>query len=230
MMQHEEIKDLLAASALGAVSADEKRQIDIHLMSCAECRSVMADHEAVSDSLVHAVEPVDLPPGFKERVLAAAVGERVAPAPSRRWMRLGILAGAAVLAAVLAVAGTIIESNDDARRRQEVLALLSSNDGISLTGEGDVIGKVSGSRFAIAGIDEAPDGKVYQLWLMSGENCPSVTPSECELVSGGTFDTEDGVALIELDESAAEWEDAAVTVEEGDGAEFPTTTPFVHSL
>ena len=232
-MEHQEIKDLLAAYALGSVPDDERREVADHITTCAECRAELADFEAVSESLALAVPPADVPAGFTEKVVAAAVGERPVAETSkfsRRWTRLGILAGAALIAAVIAVTGTIIESNNDSERRQEVLALLSSGDGISLTGEGEVIGRVQGSRFAIAGVDEAPEGKTYQLWLMKGDGCPSDDPAECELVSAGTFDTEDGVALIELDESSGEWEDAAVTVEDEDGAEFPTTTPFVHSL
>lgn len=232
-MEHQEIKDLLAAYALGSVPEDERREVADHVATCAECRAELADFEAVSESLALAVPPAEMPAGFTERVVSAAVGERPVAEPSklsRRWTRLGILAGAALIAAVIAVTGTIIESNNDSERRQEVLALLSSSDGISLTGDGEVIGRVHGSRFAIAGVEEAPEGKTYQLWLMKGDGCPSDVPTECELVSAGTFDTEDGVALIELDESSEEWEDAAVTVEDEDGAEFPTTTPFVHSL
>lgn len=233
MMQHEEIKDLLAAYALGSVPEDDRRVVADHIVTCADCRAELADYEAVSESLALAVPPVDVPSDFTERVVGAAVGERSEAEPGklkRRWTRLGILAGAALVVTVIAVAGTIIESNNDSQRRQEVLALLASSDGITLTGEDDVIGKVAGSRFALAGLDEAPEGKTYQLWLMKGDRCPSAEPAACELVSAGTFDTEDGVALIELDESAQDWQDAAVTIEDDDGAEFPTSTPFVHSL
>lgn len=232
-MQHDEIRDLLGAYALGSVPEDEHAQIERHLATCDECRAEVADHEAVIGSLALAVDPVEPPAGFTDRVLAAAVGdrraERSAPA-ARRWGRLGILAGAAVITALLAIGGTVLESRQDTQRRREVLALLGSGEGISLTGNDDVIGRVSGSEFALAGVDEAPEGKTYQLWLMRGEGCPSADPSECDLVSAGTFDTEDGVALVELDQPATEWEDAAVTIEDEGGASSPTTDPFVHSL
>ena len=233
MMQHQEIKDLLAAYALGSVPDDERREIADHVTSCAECSAELADFKAVSESLALAVAPADVPAGFADRVMAAAVGDRPVAEPSRlkrRWARLGILAGAALLAAVIAVTGTIIENNNDSQRRQEVLALLSSDDGISLTGDDEVIGKVSGSKFALAGVDEAPEGKTYQLWLMKGDDCQSAEPDECTLISGGTFEAEDGIALVELDESAGQWEDAAVTIEDEGGAEAPTSKPFVHSL
>lgn len=233
MMQHGEVKDLLAAYALGSVSSDERGEIDRHLSSCDECRAELADYEAVTGSLALAVEPVQPPAGFTERVVEAAVGDRPSPATqrtARRWGRLGIVAGAALIAAFVVIGATVLESRQDSQRREDVLALLAAGDGISLTGDDDVIGRVVGDEFAIAGVESAPDGKQYQLWLMRGEGCPSDDPAECELVSAGTFDTEDGVALVNLDEPSAEWEDAAVTIEDEEGAEFPTTEPFVHSL
>ena len=233
MMRHGEIKDLLAAYALGSVSSDERGEIDRHLSSCDECRAEVADYEAVTGSLALAVEPVQPPPGFTERVVAAAVGDRPTPATqrtARRWGRLGIVAGAVLIAALVVIGATVLESRQDSQRREEVLALLATGGGISLTGNDDVIGRVAGDEFAIAGVESAPDGKTYQLWLMRGDGCPSDDPAECELVSAGTFDTEDGVALVELTEPSEEWEDAAVTIEEEEGAEFPTTEPFVDSL
>jgi anti-sigma-K factor RskA len=233
MMQHGEIKDLLAAYALGSVSSEERGEIDRHLSSCDECRAELADYEAVTGSLALAVEPVQPPAGFTERVVEAAVGDRPTPSTqraARRWGRLGIVAGAALIAALVVIGATVLESRQDSQRREEVLALLATGEGISLTGDDDVIGRVVGDEFAIAGVESAPDGKLYQLWLMRGDGCPSDDPAECELVSAGTFDTEDGVALLELDEPSGDWEDAAVTVEDDEGAEFPTTEPFVHSL
>src|SRR5688500_7150607 len=233
-MRHDEIKGLLAAHALGSVPPEEKREIDIHLMSCAECRAEVADHEAVTSSLAMAVSAEQLPPGFKDRVMAAAVGDR-AEAPStgrerRSWRSFGLLTGIAVVAAVIAIGATVIGSNNDAERRRDVLALLASNNGIELAGEGDVIGRVSGSKFALAGVGAAPDGKTYQLWLMRGDDCPSEVPAGCDLVSAGTFDVEDGVALVDLEQSAAQGEDAAVTIENEGGVPFPTSEPLVHSL
>lgn len=233
-MQHDEIRDLLAAYALGSVPPDERREIALHVLTCDGCRAELVDYEAVTGTLALATQPLDPPAGFTERVVAAAVGDRPTPAvtakSSRRWGRLGLLAGAAVLAAILAVGATVLDSRQDAQRREDVLTLLASSEGISLTGDGDVIGRVSGTAFAVAGIDSAPKGKTYQLWLMRGEGCPSDDPAECELVSAGTFDTEEGVALVELGEPAGTWEDAAVTIEDDDGAEFPTTDPVLHSL
>ena len=181
-----------------------------------------------------AADPAPLPPGFTERVVSAATDGATTQdveRAGRLWWRFGIVAGAAVIAVAIAITGTILESRSDADRERRVLALLAGDDGISLSGEGDVIAKVSDDEFAIAGVEEAPEGKTYQLWLMRGAGCPSPDPAECELISAGTFDTEDGIALLELDENANDWQDAAVTVEDaGETVDFPTTDPFVHSL
>ena len=238
-MQHDEIRDLLAAYALGSVSRDERAEIGRHLATCDACRIEVADFEAVTGALALSVGPVEPPAGFTDRVVEAAVRERRASTPAhapdtatspRWWGRLGLLATAAVIAALLVAGATVLETRRDSQRREDALALLATGEGIALTGDGDVIGRASGTEFAIAGIDPAPEGKTYQLWLMRGDGCPSDDPAECELVSAGTFDTEDGIALLELEEPAGEWEDAAVTVEDDEGADFPTSDPFVHSL
>lgn len=234
-MEHDEIKGLLAAYALGSVSTDERREIDRHLPGCDGCRAELVDYEAVTGALALTATPVDPPAGFTEKVMAAAVGDRTVETPdrtraARRWNRWGLVAGAAVLAGVLVVGATVLDARRDTQMHEDVVSLLARNEGISLRGEDDVIGRFAGTEFAVAGLDAAPEGKTYQLWLMRGDGCPSDDPAECELVSGGTFEVEDGVALVELDQPAGEWQDAAVTVEDDEGAEFPTTEPFIHSL
>jgi anti-sigma-K factor RskA len=234
-MEHEEIKGLLAAYALGSVSADERREIERHVPDCDGCRAELADYEAVTGSLAMTVAASEPPVGFTEKVMTAAVGDRAVETidrsrAARRWNRWGLLAGAALIAVVVVVGATILDARRDTEMHEDVVALLAQNEGIALRGEEDVIGRVAGTSFAIAGIDAAPEGKTYQLWLMRGDGCPSDDPAECELVSAGTFDPEDGVALVELNQPAGEWQDAAVTVEDDEGAEFPTTEPFIHSL
>jgi len=44
---HDAIRDLLGAYALGAVDADERRQVEAHLQSCADCREELVRHTAV---------------------------------------------------------------------------------------------------------------------------------------------------------------------------------------
>ena len=230
-MKHDEVKELLAPYALGSATPAERGEVDRHLSTCAECSDEVAAHVAVVGTLAHAIDPVEPAPDFTAKVLAAARGDQEAAgvAPPRRWRRLGLAAGLVVVVAIAVVASVVAESRQDSQRREDVLSLLASGEGISLHGDGDVIGRVAGTEFAIAGIGTAPEGKTYQLWLMRGDGCPSADPSECELTSAGTFDTKDGVALMELDEAAGRWEDAAVTIEDDDGATLPTTEPFLRS-
>ena len=235
-MEHAEIRDLVAAFAIGAVDDEERREIERHLRTCDECRGEFEGYESAMGAMASTVEPVPLPNGFADRVVSQAIGdEKEERARYRRWWtRIAIGMSAAVIAAVIAIAGTVIEGRNDAERERRVLALLSGDEGISITGAEDVLARVApaaeGSQFAIAGVDEAPEGRTYQLWLMRGESCPSAEPTECELVSAGTFDTENGVALVDLDHDVEDWENAAVSIEPDEGSDFPTTTPFADSL
>ena len=235
-MEHAEIRELVPAYAIGAVDSDERREIERHLRTCDECRQAVEGYESATGALASSVGPVPLPDGFADRVVSQAIGDEVQERVRYRrwWTRVAVAMSAAVIVAVAAIAVTVVEGRNDAQRQRQVLALLASQEGISLTGTGDVLARVApvgdGAEFAIAGVDEAPEGRTYQLWLMRGESCPSAEQSECELVSAGTFDTEDGVALLELDHEVGDWENAAVTIEPEDGSEFPTRPPFADSF
>ena len=75
------------------------------------------------------------------------------------------------------------------------------------------------ARSIVKGLEPAPEGKDYQLWLL-GDEAP---------VSGGTFDAEDGFIVLPTDLDAADFSGAAVSVEPDGGSEGPTTEPFLVS-
>lgn len=230
-MQHDEIRELLPAFAVGAVAEDEGAEITRHVAGCAECTDRLKGYEAAGDALALSVEPVDLPAGFVERILAeAGAAGRSHPAPARRsWLPWAIAGAALVVATLVATVGVDIATRD-AERKRDAIALLVSGRGVALRGEEGVIGRVvpsgSGSRLAVAGMGSAPQGEIYQLWFMRGEGCPS---TDCEVVSAGTFDTEEGIALVELELDVGDFDEVAVTSEQGDGSDAPTEEPSIYS-
>ena len=237
-MDHDEVRSLIAAYALGAVPEDEVGMIRDHILSCDRCMAEADGFADVTSTLALSVDPVDLPAGFADRVLRQAVPvetPRVQAAPARRgwWTRFGAAGAAAMTAAALILGLLFVDARLDVARERKVLAAVLDRNGIELTGDGvsatavDVDGR---SVFAVSGLDDAPEGKTYQLWLMRGSKCPSNEPASCEIVSAGTFEVADGVAIMELDHEVSDWDHSAVTVERDGGVDAPTSAPVVSSF
>jgi hypothetical protein len=233
-MTHEELKALVPAYSLGAVSDAESTEIESHLRGCPECAAEARSFAGTVESVAFSVTPEELPAGFVERTMEAAVWSDPAVVPAaggwRRWWVVAFAAAASV--AVIVTAVTLIGSTSTADRRKQVVATLSRNDGLALRGTTGVIGRLvpteDGSTFAVAGLERAPEGKTYELWVMRGKDCPSPDAALCEVEPVATFDVTDRVALLDVQQSVDDWEIAAVTVEEK-RVDYPTTEPIMSS-
>jgi hypothetical protein len=202
----------------------------------------MAEAEELSEAasaLAVSVDPVPLPQGFEDGVIDKIRADRaptLAPAPTpprSRWRVLAPAVAAVAALAIIAVLGfSLLDArNDLSEERRLVDTLISADTKMQLDGpEGgaQMAATEDGGVFAAAGLDPAPEGHVYQLWLMD-EECANATP-QCRPVSAGTFTIEDGLATLELDRSPEGFVGAAVTIERGDGAAQPTTDPILSSL
>ena len=227
---HEQMRSLIAPFVLGAVDSKEEPAIRDHLLECDECRGEADGFLQVVSRLPLAVEAEPLPRGFSEGVLARVSEDRPvigAPAGHRgrgRWVRWWSLLPAAALLAVSAVLGfALLDARNDLDLQQEVTAaLLESEEGLRLSGRGAVAALVpadDGSVFVVDGLDTAPGEKIYQLWLLRGDGP----------VSAGTFDVEDGRALVRTDHRIGDFTGVAVTVEPEGGSPQPTTDPIMQS-
>ncbi len=72
-MTHDELRGLTGAYALGALTDSERRELETHLPTCAECTREVAELTRVATGLAQVVPQVDPPAGLRERVLRAAV-------------------------------------------------------------------------------------------------------------------------------------------------------------
>lgn len=233
-MTHDELKALLPAYSLQALPEDEAALVEAHLEGCPEC-SLEADGLGdLAESLALAVTPQAPPAGFADRVVERATGG-TAPERShgsrRRWWAVAI--ATVVIAAVVAGAVELVTTTSSANRLKTAVATLSRNDGMALEGDDGVVARMvgdeDGSTFAVAGLDPAAEGKTYELWLMRGNDCPSTDPSACEIAPAGTFDIEDRVGLLEIDDDVSRWDIVAVTVERDGGVDAPTGDPILIS-
>ena len=124
-LSHEEVKELLAAVALGSAPADEAAAVRAHLATCAECRADLATYADAAAGLGLSA-PVAEAPGLSavrarllERIAAGApaqrplAGEARALPPLRRQGLAGWAAAAVILLAAAAVlAGTMRERGE----------------------------------------------------------------------------------------------------------------------
>jgi anti-sigma-K factor RskA len=217
-MNHEEIKDLVAAYVLGAVSPSEVLFVRSHIMSCEECMVDADAYASVASELALAVTPVPLPKGFADAVVAKAIGAAAPSRSARRWhfSLLPALSVAAVLVAFAIMTTQVIQTRHEIDRQGRVMsALLHSEEGVSLSGDGAVGRMVptnEGSIFVASGLQEAPSNYTYQLWLLDEGQPDSVA----------TFDAEDGVAFVESGIDMSDYESAAVTLEPAGGSAKPS--------
>ena len=224
-LSHEEIRELLPAYALGAVPSDESSEVQRHLRGCDECRREAEELGATSDQLALAVTPEALPAGFADRVMARVSEEQPAvERAGRRWSLMPVLTMAACVLIAAAMAYYVVDMRRDADRDALAASLVNRDLGIPLEEEGGtvsarVVPNGVASQFAVVGLPDAPEGRTYQLWLMDDG-----TP-----VSAGVFDTEDGVAVLDVAQPVEDYQGAAVTIEPEGGVDQPTTEPILQS-
>ena len=225
--RHEELRSLLGAYVLGAVSKEEAASVAAHIRSCRECEAEIATLSSAVDLLASGVEPLQPPQGFTERVLQRAVQERDAGTSRarprvQRWQTWAALAAALAVFAGLG-AYAIDARNEAAAQRRIASALIRGAAGTDLKGPAGVAAKVvptdSGGIFVATGLEDPGDDRVYQLWFLRG-GMP---------VSGGTFVGSDGVAVLRTARSPNAFDAVAVTVEPAGGSRRPTTNPLLSS-
>lgn len=179
-------------------------------------------------------DPVELPAGFVDRVVAQVHDARPGMSPSRagagargyrRWTGFQVVATSGLLVLALILGGFLINQHANLDQRQKVLAALlrHEGDGMVLRGPSGMVAKViptsNGSLFVASGLHEPPANHTYQLWLLRNG-----TP-----VSAGTFTMKSGLAVLESQLTLDGYDQAAVTVEPAGGSPQPTTQPIITS-
>ncbi len=98
-----EVAELAPEMGLDVLDGTTRAAVLAHLDGCAPCQALVDDMASVGDFLLTLAPPIDPPPGFQHRLLAAT---QPSPAPLRaRRPRRTALAVAAVAAVVVAAVG-----------------------------------------------------------------------------------------------------------------------------
>ncbi|MDQ3662737.1 MAG: anti-sigma factor [Actinomycetota bacterium] len=243
---HEEYKGLIAAYVLGAIPPDELAEVSGHIVSCDTCTEEVNAQAKVVGKLALTVDPVPLPDGFADGVVALArqrspisagaseptggspvsagasepTGGQVLP--FRRPVLSGVLAAAA--AVIIGVLGAgFLDARSDLQRSRQVISALTADRGLALAGtrgaKGHMVPTENGAVFAVAGLPEPPAGRTYQLWAIRNDKPLSL----------GTFGVEEGQAVVRIEDPVDEVDAMAVTVEPEGGSAQPSTDPVMRS-
>jgi Anti-sigma-K factor rskA len=226
---HERIEELVAVRALGGLETSDAEQLDRamaeHGPDCAECRRLETEYDEVAGRLAFALDPVAVPPGFQDRVVAAATRDRassraaeVAP-PATRRTGLGRLRPLVAIAAslVLFAGGWAVGSlagGDGAPTATRVVAFQGEDGDLSVAyrpGE-------RGIYLLGSDLEQPPEGSVYEVWLIQGETPvagPCLTPAP------------DGSLFAFVDAEMGSTHTMAVTVEPETCSTAPTTEPIL---
>ncbi len=221
MMDHDAIRQAIAAHALDGLDPAERSRVDRelleHLPGCDECLTLMRDLREVSGDLALAAEPTPVPLLLEERILANIRDEQpVAVTRHRRPRALRGLVAASVVALVASLGwnAALIGRTDRAERTAKTLnaavQLASDPATRSVTLRGQSGGMVllyqprGRATLMASNIDAPPAGKLFQLWLIKdGRPVPVLT-----------FKPDQRTVIVSVPVDPATFRGVAVTIEE----------------
>ncbi|HSF62367.1 MAG TPA: anti-sigma factor [Gaiellaceae bacterium] len=232
------IHQLTAGYALDALDAEERREYEAHLPTCAHCQEELASFWETTEALAVAASGPEPSFELRERILAEVRAEPpqvVVPFESRRRRAVPVLAAAAAIAAVVALGVGVWATNlsselDDTRaaldRERAATSVLVDPDARAVplqAGEGRLVVNQDGEAVLVLhGVDPAPAGKTYELWIVPGGDIASANRA-------GLFSGREGSELERLEGTVRDGDVVAVTIEEAGGVDAPTTTPIIAS-
>jgi len=185
---------------------------------------ISASAREVIESTDRDLAELRLPEGFEDGVVSRAQKARRRPPRSSRTMLVPVVIGIFSVALVV-MAFQLVDARREATARAEALrALVVEDSAIQLAGstpgpQAQVLATERGPILVAIDLPEAPEGKTYQLWLLT----------DGELVGSKTFDLVDGIAYLSLARPLASYDQAQVTLEPAGGSQAPTTDPVLQS-
>ena len=224
-----DLHKLTGAYAVDALDDLERARFEQHLADCEDCRAEVLELRETA-ALLAETTAVTPPAALRASVLAGI--SQVRPLPpevpvrsevtSRRWFPLLVAAALVLIAGIGAVAWQPWATPDGSLTAAEQVLQAGDAQNVSLdvgdSGRATVTRSKSQDRAVIVTEDMsgAPDGKVYELWLMS--------PDGKFAKAGYMSDAAEQTVL--LDGSASDAAAVGITVEPQGGSEQPTTEPI----
>ena len=231
------IHELTAGYALDALDEDERSAYEAHLADCEHCQQELASFWTTTEALAVAASGPEPSVALRERILAdvRAEPQNVVAFEPRRWRVAPVLGAVAAVAAVVALGIGLWASNlsselDETRtalaRAQAAAQLLVDPAAQTVAlqqGTGRLVVDADGQAvLVVEGLEPAPAGKTYELWIVPGGDIAAASPA-------GLFPGRDGTEIVRLEGTVTPGDVVAVTVEAAAGADAPTTQPIVAS-
>jgi anti-sigma-K factor RskA len=232
------IHELTVGYALDALDPDERSAYEAHLPSCASCQEELESFWLTTEALAVAASGPAPSPALRDRILAdvrAEPPQNVVPLEPRRRRLVPVLAATAAVAAVVALAAGLWAADlssqlDDSQsafdRLRANAAILADPDAQTVglqAGDGRLVVDSDGQAvLVLSGLDPAPSGKTYELWVVPGGNIEEANPA-------GLFPGSDGAELVGVEGTVNEGDLVAVTVEPQGGVDKPSSAPIVAS-
>ena len=225
--------DLKEAYALGALSEEERREVEDYLGTHPELRAEVDDLRSVANLLALAPQEYEPSPELRRdllnRISSSPVATPAADPSSRRaglWRLFGPggLAAAAVLA--LVTVGMFVWNAALQEENQTLQGELQGQQTYALEGTGAAQGvqgevvRLGDERAMLIAEDlpSPPEGETYEAWILR-EDVPE---------PAGLFEPDEaGVAAAPIEGSIEDADAVAVTVEPSGGSSSPTSDPLM---
>lgn len=220
-MSHEEVTDLLALEAVGALEPSAREVMERHLATCAACTHTAAQYADVASMLPAALEPVSPPARLRRNLMAQVYAEASAPAALPWWKRLvaAIPANRAFTAvgAVAVIAAIAFGIWGAAGRNASPGAVSYMVSGTTATGALDVSATGTPAVLTVKGLEPLPATEVYEVWLIPSTGSPKGVAFLSPGLNGS------GWSAV-VPESLTGFTSIAATVEPAGGSPTPSNT------
>ena len=230
-MTCQQVDELAAGYALGALTPEQREEIDAHLATCGEHSMMLREMRATVGALHHAAPEREPSSDLKARIMAAAradVAAAAAPTPvpaavplefSRKsygW-QLPVPFGVAVAAVALLVAGllawNVVLQFSKPEETEAFVRYMGTEEIHAFVYYVEDVGVITAS-----GMDPLPESRTYQAWAVI----------DGKPVSLGLLEVaEDGEGYILLDQHVTEDEPVFITIEAAGGSPTPTGAKVV---
>lgn len=231
-LSHEEVEELLAAYVLGAVSPEERAQVEEHLAGCDRHTDAERELRKAAERLANLADEREPSPALRQRIMAAVSTAPQLVPPTRpvvmpgqaiglfaRWRPGSRIAALAVAAVLLLGVGIGVGRLTAPSPPPQQLVAYTFNGNAGAPGAIAHLVYFKNEHRAVmevTGLQPLTPSQVYELWLFRG-----TTP-----VPAGLGTLTSGTLVAQLSADLSTYQQIAITIERGEQPK-PTSNPIL---